>query len=551
MPRGSKKSRGIRPNIKAFSLKRNLSGMDQNRDETFLTPDKAVDIINMHATGEGTWSSNDAGYTVLNSGGTAYESGADIDGMHWFTGSTSSNKLFLVCNAKLKEINTGSGVATDRDTSTGFTATNKVSFAELNNVLYYTDGTTTAPRKWNNSSAGDASGWSVNDGTSTYGTPKYLLIFQNRLVGLNIQSGTGADGSKFVISDFDDPETFTFAGSASTESYIGDTADGGDIVGGITIRAALTNTETMVVYKRAATYMVTGASALDTDDDYFQVIKVNGQYGAFNENCIIEVGGDVLAFNEYGITSLSTSNQSGTIQPLAIDSDKIKTAIQSINLNAVEQCWAEHLPSRKEVIFHFPTGANSECNEAIVYKYPSPGSGDPPKWSRRKDAGGAYKPSCGVVGDSIFYIGFYNGLIGSMFTSSKYGSTGIPWTYEYPFYAAGNEKQNKRVLNADAHFRIRSSQSVGMTTTWFGGGNNDTVMNTLSLSTAIEGAIYGVAVYGTSYYGEQTELKKQFQVLGDGLKVKFKLTGTTSDSGVDFLGINVLSEFGNYSQHWN
>ena len=546
----SKAARGIRPNVRTFKLKQNISGMSQNRAETFLRPDQALDILNMHATEEGSWSADRAGYTVINAGGTSYESGAAIDGMAIFTDSNSDDHLFLAINGKLKEVNTGSGVASDIDAAAGYAVGGRVDFLGINDALYTVDGTIATPRKWDGASAGNSPGWPITDGLNTYDTPKLAEHHQGRAAFLNFQGFPG----HFALSVVGDPEDFTTSGLGADGAFINEAGvgDGQYIVGARSIHIPASNNSQLVIFKNRSTFALTGNSALPSDADFFRTVGLNENYGAINDDVIVQVGNDLLSLNEFGITSYSTANQSGTLQPLAIESDKVTDIVSNLNANVKEKCWGIHIPHRREVWWFLPTGASTQCNEAIVYKYPSPGAQDElPKWSHRMDAGGKFKMAHGCLLDRVFYIGSYAGKVGTMFTASTYDGTGIPWRYEYPYIDVGNEKQNKRVLNCDLQFKVRSNQSITHQYLWKGGGCNDQGVNSLTVETTVSGATYGTAVYGTDYYGASEEVKVQSDVFGDGLRLKHVLSGTTTDTGPEFLGISQLVEMGNLSQHWN
>jgi hypothetical protein len=558
MARGSKASRGILQNVRTFNLKKNLSGIVQNKAETFLRPDQAVDIVNMHCEEEGSWTAHNVGYEVVNASGTAYEGGASVDGLAWFVDSTGTNHLFMAINTKLKEINTTSGAASDIDASAGFTAGNPVDFEAMNDTLYTVDGALTSPRKWDGTSAANAAGWPVDDGTNTYSKPKFIEQHQGRMVFLVFNGGTEGGvaatwPSHFIISDLGDPESFTLNVAPPDGAFIGECGpgDGEKIVGAKSMHIPATNESQLVIFKERSIYTVTGASARFSDPDVFKVVKMNGSYGALNNRCIIQVGNDLLALNEFGVTSYSSTTQSGTIQPNTINSDLVKDIIGRLNLSAKEKAWAEHLPHRREVIFWIPTGSSTQCNEAIVYKYPSPGTDELPKWSRRTDAGGKFKCSHGVLLNRTFYIGTYTGFVGEMFAASKYDTVSIPWAYEYPYWDKGNEAQNARIVNAIAQFKVRTGQTATVQTTWKGGGNNDTETKPLELETTVGSAVYGTAVYGTSFYGTEEELKAPFEVFGDGERIKFKFSGNTTDTGPEFLGLRIVMMLGNISQHWN
>ena len=419
----------------------------------------------------------------------------------------------------------------------------------MNDALYTVDGNLATPRKWNGSLASDSPGWPLTDGVNSYDTPKYCEAHQNRGVFLNFDGNQG----HFALSVLDDPEDFTISG-APDGAYINEAgpADGQRIVGARSMHIPASNNSQLVIFKNRSTYVLTGSSAQFGDADFFQVVLLNQNYGALNNRVIVQVGNDLLTLNEFGITSYSTANQSGTLQPLAIESDRVKDVIGRINLNAASKCWGIHLPHRREVWWFLPTGASTQCNEAIVYKYPSPGSQEErPKWSRRLDAGGKFKMAHGCLLDRTFYIGSYSGIVGTMFTASSYDGTGIPWKYEYPFWDVGNEKQNKRYLNGDALFKVRSNQTFALQYQWKGGGCNEQGSNTYPIETTVGGAVFGAGVFGVDYYGAQEEVKVQYDIFGDGLRVKHTLSGTASDSGPEFLGLDPVIELGNISQTWN
>lgn len=553
----SKKLRNIQSNFRTANLKQNFQGIQQNKADSFLPPSAAVDIINMHSTEEGSWSADKAGYSVVNASGTAYESGARIDGIHWYPDAASVDHLIIACNGKLKEVNTSTGAATDIDASAGFTVGNNVDFEVINYLLFSCDGAKAKPRKWDGTTAADSGGWPINDGSNTYSKPKFVETFQGRAVYANFQGGTGAASkypSHLVIGDVNAPESFTFPATTAAHSFLGEIGPGnGQTITGIrkmSIPAldAQGNDEVLVVFKERSIYTISGRSAKAGDPDQFIISVINPQFGAFNNRSIIQVGNDLYAMNEYGIVSYTTSSQSGTIQPNPINSEFVNEIIGSLNYAQKHKCWAVHLPGRRELWLALPTGANTDCDTIIVYKYPDFNSEQGvPRWSRRN----GFSPICGLLFQRDFYVGFANGKVGKMFASSKYDTMGIPWKYEYPYLDAGNPKQIKRLISGDADFKIRSDQTVYIQTIWKGGNNNDQTGRSYDLRTTISQAIYGQAIYGLSTYGSQEETTVQYSAFGNGKRIKHILSGVTTDSGPEFLGLTPIFEFGSISQHYN
>ena len=112
------------------------------------------------------------------------------------------------------------------------------------------------------------------------------------------------DETAFIVSDFEDPETFTFA-TASTDAYIGHVD--GRIKGARSVHIPASNEEQTIIFTERSTFTFMGSSAVLSDPDGFRVIKMNGNYGAINNRCIVEVGKDILALNIFGITSYSSN----------------------------------------------------------------------------------------------------------------------------------------------------------------------------------------------------------------------------------------------------
>jgi hypothetical protein len=541
---GSKASRGIRSNIRTFALQKNLAGISQNRDERFLNPTEAEDIINMHSLKDGTWSADKAGYSHVN--GTAAESGAVIDGVHWFTDAAGVDYLLVAANGKLKQVNIGTGVVTDADASAGYTAGDPVDFQNFQGLVFTCDGNIATPRTWDGTTAADAGGWPVTGDGNTYTAPKFVEQHQNRLSF----SGFADYRNHLVISDQNNGEAFTFPATTAANAFITEIGPGvgGYISGKRSLPVPNSNEDALVVYKDSAVYTVFGSSGYVGDADKFRVVRNNTHYGAFNNRCIVQVGADLLAINVHGISSYTSASASGTIQPVGVNVNRVRDVIERVNLSAVDKCWAIHLPDRREVWFGLPTGSSSVANEFIIYKYPDPGEPESlPKWSRRT----GFVATHGALYNKTFYIGTNAGFIGHMFNSSKYNTTGINWKYDYPYWDVGNELQFKRILHGESHWRIRGNQTVTIRSQWKGGGNNDEFSDDYSLETTVSGAVYGTAVYGTDRYGDREEVTREYYVPGNGKRVKHTLSGTTTSSGPEFLGLSVKAEMGGLSSHWN
>ena len=540
----TKRERGIQSNVKIQKYQNNLFGISQNRDERFLQPYEAQDIINMHSLKDGTWSADKAGYSHLNA--TALESGAILDGLTWYIEQDGTEHLIAAVNGKLKDVDPSVGTSTNADASAGFTVGSFVDFQNFQGVLFSCDGNIATPRKWNGTTAASASGWPVSDGVNSFDTPKYIEQHQNRLVSAGFEDYP----DHVIFSDFGDAEVYTQPATKATDSFIVEVApgDGGFITGMRSIPIPNSNDDILVVFKTRGIYAIVGRSGWVGDPDAYKVVRINADFGAFNNRCVVQVGQDLFALNEYGVVSYTSANASGTIQPLGVNVNRVRDVIERINLNVVQKSWAIHLVDRREIWFGVPTGSSTTVNEFIVYKYPDQGeSTSTPRWSRRV----GFTASCGVLYNKTFYVGKYDGFIGQMFNASTYNGTGINWKYEYPYMDLGNELQFKRVLHPEAHFRVRGNQNVVIATKWKGGGNNDTLSDGYNVDTTVSGSLYGTAIYGTSFYGDREEITREYYCPGNGKRIKTTVSGTTNNSGPEFLGLTKKYEVGGISSHWN
>lgn len=541
----SKQLRGIRQNVRFQSLTQNVGGLIKNRADRFLPPSAAVTIENMHATSEGSWTARNVGYENMN--GTAYQSGATMTGLIWFTDSSLVDHLLATANGKLIEINTSTFAETVKDASAGVSTSSITDMVQYGNKVYMVDGTIATPRTWDGTTAANSGGWPVN---ALYDTPKLVEVHNGRLAYANFDTYP----SHIALSDVTDGETFTIPAVAASDAAVIEVSpgDGQTITGMKSVFVPQTNDTFLVITKQRSTYVMTGQSALPDDPDPFTVILANANYGCVNNQSIVQVGNDILMLGElpgggFGILSYSTAMQNGTLQPSLIGSDVIRPILSTINRNAVDKSYAVHFPSRREVVFGIPVGASSTVNRWLVYKY-SAAQDDTPKWSIRT---GIVHP-CGLVYKDTIYFGTTNGYLSEWFKTSTANGTGIAFTYEYPYMVIGTEGQYKRVTTAWAHFKTPVNINVSITSEWLGGGNNNIKTVSVPLGSSVTESLYGTAVYGTGYYGEVVERKRQFKVFGNGERLKVKIQGTTtSNGGPEFLGVTAHVEYGGTSHHYN
>lgn len=542
---GSKQSRGIRQNVRFRPMATNTVGMVANRAERFMPISAAINIENMHAVAEGSWSAHQVGYENMN--GTVYESGAAFQGLFWYVKPNGDEALVGAINGKLVSIDIGTYTATVIDSSTGFLTTTLVDGQVYDGYLYTCDGEAAEPRRWDGTTAQDSAGWPAYG----FSAPSFVEQHNGRLAyGVN----DPVNGAHVVLSTIQDGEDFPASPADAGDGIAINVGVGdGQLITGIrSVFIPQTNDTFLAVAKERSLYIITGYSALAADSDYFAVIRANGNFGCVNNQSMVQIGNDLLMIGElpgggYGIISYTTSLQSGTMQPSLMGSSYIKPVLESINRTAVAKCYAVHLPNRREVVFGIPTGSSSTVNKWIVYKYPT-SQEESAKWSVRT----LITHSAGVVYQDKVFFGTTEGYLSKWFESSTYNGTAIPWSYEMPFTDLGIEGQYKRVPTAWAHFKSSIATTVNIQATWQGGGNNNNKTASLPLGSNVSQSVYGVAVYGTGTYAGQVEVKRQFKIRGNGERLKLEISGSTGDNGgPEFLGITTQIEYGGPSHHYN
>ena len=461
--------------------------------------------------------------------------------------------MYFAANGKLKEADLVIGDSIDIDGTAGYTAGAQVEMAIYQTgatpFLYSVDGNIATPRKWDGDSAGNAGGWPVSDGINDFEKHKLVAVYQKRLATANFEDFP----SHLILSDYEAPDSYTLPATVGVHAYITQIGNeaGQELRAIRSLPIPRSNQEMLVCCKDNAVYLLTGVSASLEDESPFSPILISDEFGAFNSRCLLRYGFDVYAFNENGILSYTTASQSGDIQPLGINSDLVKDTLASINLTQKDKCWSIHLPDRREMWFAMPTGSSDQVDTILVYKYPVPGDiGSKPKWSIRT-AAGVFKPSYGTRVKQNFYVGFYNGMIGKMFTSSQYDTIGIPWKYKYGKLAYGNEKQFKSIPDAEATFRVRSNQNVIIESKWTGGNNNDYFQNSIPLNTSVSGAKWGEFNWGEGFWGDVEDRIVPFRAPGNGKFNQITLSGTTGLTGPIFGGLTPTVMYGGLARTGN
>lgn len=526
-------------NVRAFSFLLNNAGIDEDSGVFTIQPSSADYIQNMHPEASGEYSAHNKGFDRL----TAQLAAARIDSMYHYREADGSDHFLVATDGDVKDIDPGDG-SNDGDITTANTAGNPVRFTTFLGSAYMVEKTMT-PYYWNGTTLTQmtvfASGLTV--GSQTYEKPSLVATYANRAAFADF-NGSTAYASHVALLDTLAADTFT-SGASDTNGIVVQVnpGDGQRITALQRVFVPNLNNEYLLCFKDQSVWALSG----DTPNTV-TVFNISPTYGAVNQESVIQVGTDVLFLSDKDVYSVTTSTSSGNLQPIAIGSKRVRDILGTLNLSQKTKSFAVAMPDLEEIWFAIPTGASTEPDTVLVYSYRNSDLQNG-QWIVRT----GHSPTCGITYNTGFYSGDSSGYINRWFSSSMYEAANYTWVYRYPYFNFGTQNQVKRVVDARAIFRLRADTDVTVKTEWRGGGNNTVNTATESLSVDSTGAVYGTAVYGTDTYSDSDValVLYRFPVFGDGLQVQFEVSGNTSDTGAEFLGIEGEVEFGGFNRRYN
>jgi hypothetical protein len=520
--------------LKPFAYLTNDQGIDESSGIFFIEPSAADYIQNMHVDLTGSYSAHLQGWSALTS---TLEGGARIDGLGQYRDDNGNDYLLTAVNGKLKSILPGLGTDLGNIAS-DLTAGAKIDFANFKGTLYIASNTI-APKKWSGTgNTSPAGGLPIINGIETYLNPSIVEVYNNRLVYANFQGGNKYP-SHLAVSDDLSPESFTLTNLNATSAAIRQISpgDGQAIVAMKSLYISATNETVLVIFKDRSIHVLEG----DTPTT-FENHLINDTVGCLNNQCVVQVGNDLIFMDANTITSLSTANQSGTIQANNIGSYRIQKTLKRLNWSQRQEAWAQHLPSRREIWFGIPTGSSTQVDTILVYRYTtSPSDGG--QWIIRKGS----NVCCPLLFNTSFLCGTYTGQLVSWFNNTGYGNQEIDWVYKYPFYHFGTPHQNKRIVELYGWFLLNAAQTLTITTEWRGGGGRYNRSITKTVGIGQGGALFGsttppAAVFGTDRFGDVPLAKVRIPVYGNGEQFRLSVQGSSSTTGPVFLGFTGLIE---------
>ncbi len=508
---------------KTFRFFNNIGGMNLKSNELSLNDNEAEEIINLHPTQNGSWTTQNIGYVDLNSSPLAL--GSAVHSMARYKTDNDTQYLLTAAGLKLYSFNIGTGsYSLVSDT---LSTDKPIQFVIFKGVLIGCNGSN-RPFKWNgNGALENLNGWPPSISGLITGQPSISEIFANRLVF----SGDDKNASVIYLSALEDPENFNpTKGAASAGAIQVSPGDGQKITGLKTLYLPVDSTEILVIFKERSTYILTG-----TDADNFSLHQVSGEFGAVGPRSIVVVGNELMFLSQEGVTTLSTATVQGNITANFISS-KVQPQFNQLNSNKLSNSFAIHLRDKQEVWWIVPPTGSNQNQLAIVHHY---GLGN--VWSKRT----GLNMASGILYNGKFYTGNYSGVIQQHFRGSRYGNNPIKWQYRTPFYDLGSAERRKRIQDLEIYLKQMSPVDVTVKTAWDVRRNMKAQDSyNLSVMPDVESALYQQATYNTDTYGLAGLSICPLIPDGSGRRFQVELSGESDNQPVELQGWTITATYG-------
>jgi hypothetical protein len=510
------------PALRSFHFFNNTGGLNLRHTDTQLADTDAEEVENLHATGNGSWTTQDIGYTQINA--TALASGAAVQGMTSFTTEGGQTYWVVIAGGRFFTVSAGNGTAVEWTMPIAWDTFAPVIFTTFLGQLILFNGIQ-VPVVWDGvTPVALLAGWPAVIVGVTVGNPGFGAVYANRLA----VAGDANNPSTVYISELENPENFTpSVGPASAGAILVGPGDGEKITALHTLYLPLTNEEVLVVFKERSTYIITG-----NDADTFALQKVSGEFGAVGPRSVVQVGSELIFLSQEGITSLSTATADGNLTTRMV-SRSIQPQINTLNRNTLATSWALHLRDRNEVWWAVPDGGSTQNQRVLIMNY-----NNGLTWSRRS----GLTVACGCVLQGQLLTGNYNGVLHRQCSGSSYNGGPISWTYRTPFYELGSPRQRKRIRDIELYLRQQSALSLTVKTAWDARRSAASQETTTLPSTPdAESALFGSALFNADKYGLAGLSRVRLIPNGSGRSLQLELSGSAVNQPIELQGWTITA----------
>ncbi len=501
--------------MRTFQFFDNAGGMNLRANDLTLRNGEAEEIVNLHATTHGSWSSNNVGYIHINS--TPLASGATITSLYPYKNLLGQTFLIAIAGDKLYQFNESTGTATLLYSS--LTPDRTMNFVTFQGLLIGCNGVDN-PIKWDGmGSVGLLENWPPDVFGIDAGKPAFSEIYANRL----IFAGDASNPSLVYISELENAENFEPSYWSDSPGAIQiSPGDGEKITGLKTLFLPLLNEEVLVIFKERSTYVLSGS-----DVDTFAVQKMSDEFGAVSHRSIVLVGNELMFLSPEGITALSTATAQGNVTTLFL-SNAIKAQIENLNRSQLGQSFAIHLRNRQEVWWFVADGSAIQNQTVLIYNY-----GINRIWSKRQGIVAA----CGCTFNGKLLTGNYQGIVQQQLKGNSYNGQPVYWLYRTGFLDFDTPRQRKRIKDIQLYLKQISEVNVTVNMVWnLRRGSQNQQSRTVSLTPDSASTIYNQATYGADYYNRAGSACFSLIPAGSGQYFQMELTGNEADRPVEIEG---------------
>jgi hypothetical protein len=506
--------------MQTFHFFKNTGGINEQANELSLASGEAEEIINLHATAEGSWSNRNIGYINLTAAPLA--SGGPVTSLYQYQPLTGKPYFIAAAGEELFTVDPGSGAATT--IASGLSDGAKMQFITFNGLLIGCNGID-PPKKWDGQNAvANLGGWPPSIAGVTIGKPAISEIYANRVVF----SGDSLNPSMLFISEQENPENFTPDASVTSAGALQvSPGDGEKITALKTLFLPLSNEEVLIIFKERSTYILSGS-----DSESFSLQKISNEFGAVNHDSVIQVGSEMMFLSSEGITTLSTATLQGNLITGFL-SDRIRAQISRLNRAALSRSFAIHLRDRKEVWWFVPEGSTMQNKLVLVYNYHNQGA-----WSRRT---GIVAASGALVNGKLF-TGNYDGNIQQQLHGNSYAGNPISWVYRTGFQEFSSPRVRKRIRDIELFLKQLSNVTFTVNMSWdFNRSSTYRQSRNFIVQQDAASCIYGSARFGLDHYSEIGTSSVRFTPSGSGRYFQLELQGQAINAPVEIEGWTITT----------
>jgi len=482
----------------------NVGGLNDSFSPIAIEDNEAADLQNVVFTTSGNWKTRE-GFAKLNSstlGASVVTTGlkyyAQADGDKFLVGVFDDDKI-------RKMDYSGSGPDGTWDDITGaliFSAgqNNLATFAVGEDELLIEDGiSTTAPYKWTGTGNAAALGGSPPSAT--------LVAFHKNMA---FAAGSSTARSTLYFSDVGDIDNWTtgLSGNVSIETNDGSI-----------IRAIVPGFDALYIFKDNSIWRLTG-----DDKDTFQLQRMISNYGVTSPNAVSLSGNDFILTTSQGDVYL----YDGAVN-LKLISTKVEGTLDSASSSRFQYC--SSVVFDKDYYLSFSNTGSSTHDRILLF--------DTFHLAWTKFVGitaNAMAVADNGTGEEMIVFGDYSGFVYKYPSGTDDAGTSISTNYTTKYFRFPEASPTKdwKLLRVFANQKGNYNLTVETRKDFEGTGTIETI------NLAGDSSLWGTAIYGTDFYGDQNLITGRIEVNKEGDFFQIEFSNTTQ--AIEVKGFQIFIE---------